>query len=84
VFHPAIGAQMIVGVVGQLQLEVLISRLEHEYKVDARLEPSPWETARWVSADTPADLRRSRAITAARWRRTVTPSRCSWPRTSGT
>ncbi len=51
VFHPAIGAQMIVGVVGQLQLEVLISRLEAEYKVDAALEASPWDTARWVASD---------------------------------
>ena len=50
VFHPAIGSQMIVGVVGQLQLEVLISRLEHEYKVDARLDTSPWDTARWIAA----------------------------------
>jgi peptide chain release factor 3 len=52
VFFPTIGAQWIVGVVGQLQLEVLISRLQHEYKVEAALEPSPWDTARWITADT--------------------------------
>jgi peptide chain release factor 3 len=57
VFHPEIGAQMIVGVVGQLQLEVLISRLEAEYKVDAALEPSPWETARWITSDSPATMK---------------------------
>lgn len=57
VFYPSIGANWIVGVVGQLQLEVLISRLEVEYKVDARFEPSPWDTARWISADNPADLK---------------------------
>ena len=51
VFHPQIGSQWIVGVVGQLQLDVLISRLQSEYKVDAGFEPSPWDTARWVSAD---------------------------------
>jgi peptide chain release factor 3 len=56
VFYPAIGAQWIVGVVGQLQLDVLISRLEAEYKVDARFEPSPWDTARWIAADDPKDL----------------------------
>ncbi len=56
VFHPQIGAQQIVGVVGQLQLEVLISRLEAEYKVDAALEPSPWDTARWISGS-PADIK---------------------------
>jgi peptide chain release factor 3 len=48
VFYPEIGAQWIVGVVGQLQLEVLISRLEAEYKVEAMLEPSPFDTARWL------------------------------------
>ena len=48
VFYPEIGAQWIVGVVGQLQLDVLISRLEAEYKVAAVLEPAPFDTARWV------------------------------------
>jgi peptide chain release factor 3 len=51
VFHPSIGSQWIVGVVGQLQLDVLISRLQAEYKVDASFEPSPWDTARWIAAD---------------------------------
>jgi len=49
VFYPEIGSQWIVGVVGQLQLDVLISRLEAEYKVAAVLEPSPFDTARWIS-----------------------------------
>ncbi len=48
VFYPEIGSQWIVGVVGQLQLEVLISRLEAEYKVEAGLEASPFATARWI------------------------------------
>ena len=51
VFYPELGAQHIVGVVGQLQLEVLISRMEAEYKVKANLEPSPFATARWVKGD---------------------------------
>ena len=49
VFYPDVGGQWIVGVVGALQLDVLISRLEAEYKVDAALEPSPWTAARWIS-----------------------------------
>ena len=57
VFHPSIGAQWIVGVVGQLQLDVLISRLEAEYRVDAALEPSPWDTARWIVAEDAATLK---------------------------
>jgi peptide chain release factor 3 len=48
VFYPEIGAQWIVGVVGQLQLDVLVSRLEAEYKVEANLEASPFATARWL------------------------------------
>jgi len=57
VFYPEIGSNMIVGVVGQLQLEVLISRLEAEYKVEAKLEASPWDTARWIASDDPAALK---------------------------
>ena len=48
VFYPEIGGQWIVGVVGQLQLDVLISRLEAEYKVEAMLEAAPFDTARWL------------------------------------
>jgi len=48
VFYPDIGSQWIVGVVGQLQLEVLVSRLDAEYKVAAALEASPFSTARWI------------------------------------
>src|SRR6478735_1854079 len=48
VFYPEIGSNWIVGVVGQLQLEVLVSRLEAEYKVEAGLEASPFATARWL------------------------------------
>jgi len=56
VFFPQIGSNWIVGVVGQLQLEVLISRLQAEYKVDAGFEPSPWDTARWIASEDPKAL----------------------------
>jgi peptide chain release factor 3 len=56
-FKPLLGSQWVVGVVGQLQLEVLISRLEAEYRVAASFEPSPYETARWISG-APAELKR--------------------------
>jgi peptide chain release factor 3 len=54
VFYPDIGGQWIVGVVGQLQLEVLLSRLEAEYKVEAGLEASPFATARWLKGSAAA------------------------------
>ena len=51
VFYPEIGSNWIIGVVGQLQLEVLLSRLEAEYKVAAGLEPAPYDTARWIGGE---------------------------------
>jgi peptide chain release factor 3 len=57
VFYPEIGSNWVIGVVGQLQLEVLISRLDAEYKVAAGLEMAPYETARWISSDDPAALK---------------------------
>ena len=57
VFYPEIGSNWIIGVVGQLQLDVLLSRLDAEYKVAAGLEPAPFDTARWISAVDPAELK---------------------------
>jgi peptide chain release factor 3 len=54
VFYPEIGSSWIVGVVGQLQLDVLLSRLEAEYKVDAALEMAPFDTARWITGEAAA------------------------------
>lgn len=39
---------IIVGVVGELQFEVLIYRLQNEYNVDVKLEKLPYEYIRWV------------------------------------
>ncbi len=49
VFKPMIGAGFIVGVVGQLQFEVLASRIELEYGLPVRFEPSQFTSARWVT-----------------------------------
>ncbi len=40
--------EIIVGVVGELQFEVLTYRLENEYNVDVRLEKLPFEHIRWI------------------------------------
>ena len=42
------GPAPIVGAVGQLQFDVLLHRLEHEYNVRARLERMSFVAARWV------------------------------------
>ncbi len=38
----------IVGVVGALQFEVIVSRLQTEYGVEATIEPAPYSLARWL------------------------------------
>ena len=40
--------EIIVGVVGVLQFDVLKYRLENEYKVEIRLENLPYEYIRWI------------------------------------
>jgi peptide chain release factor 3 len=49
VFKPMVGSGFIVGVVGALQFEVLASRIEEEYSLPVRFEPSQFTSARWVS-----------------------------------
>jgi peptide chain release factor 3 len=83
VFYPEIGSQWVVGVVGQLQLDVLISRLQAEYKVEAALEGAPFDTARWVKG-----MRRLCASlpssTAPIWPRIAMARWCSWRVRPGT
>ena len=42
------------GVVGQLQLDVLTTRIESEYKVRVGLEQAGFDTARWISCPSDA------------------------------
>jgi peptide chain release factor 3 len=51
VFRPLLGAGFIVGVVGALQFDVLASRIELEYGLPVRFEPSQFTSARWVSGE---------------------------------
>ncbi|MDG1009188.1 MAG: peptide chain release factor 3 [Amylibacter sp.] len=48
-FKPLIGAGWIVGVVGALQFEVLASRIEMEYSIPVRFEPTQFTSARWLA-----------------------------------
>ena len=57
VFRPEIGGNMLLGAVGQLQFEVVQHRLKGEYDADIRLEGSQYTGARWITADTPAELK---------------------------
>ena len=53
VFKPMIGSGFIVGVVGQLQFEVLASRIELEYGLPVRFEGTQFKSARWVAGPKP-------------------------------
>jgi peptide chain release factor 3 len=54
-FRPVLGADFIVGAVGQLQFEVMADRLAGEYQLDVIFEASPYAEARWLSGSR-ADL----------------------------
>ncbi len=58
VFKPLTGADWIVGVVGQLQFEVLAARMEAEYGLPARFEQAGVDAARWVESDDQAALKK--------------------------
>jgi peptide chain release factor 3 len=49
VFRPLRNNDLIVGAVGVLQFDVVVSRLKSEYKVEAIYEPINVATARWVT-----------------------------------
>ncbi len=57
VFRPNAGGAMLLGAVGQLQFDVVQHRLKSEYDADVRLENCSYTGARWISADSPAELR---------------------------
>jgi len=57
VFKPEAGGAMLLGAIGQLQFEVVQHRLKTEYDCDVRLESCQYTGARWITADTPAQLR---------------------------
>lgn len=48
--------EIIVGVVGVLQFDVLKYRLNNEYNVEIRLEPLPYEYIRWIENKDEFDL----------------------------
>jgi len=58
VFRPIAGSLLLLGAVGQLQFEVVAHRLEHEYGVKARIMPSNFNLARWVTSDDANELKK--------------------------
>ena len=58
VFRPMASSVLLLGAVGQLQFEVVAHRLEHEYGVKARIAPSRFQVARWITCDDRKELQR--------------------------
>ena len=56
VFRPIINNDLIVGAVGVLQFDVVVSRLKNEYNVEAVYEPINVNTARWIESDDEKEL----------------------------
>ncbi|MCY3985192.1 MAG: peptide chain release factor 3 [Roseovarius sp.] len=48
IFKPVMGSGFIVGVVGNLQFDVLGDRIKREYGLPVRFEPTMFTSARWV------------------------------------
>src|SRR3954469_1629787 len=51
IFHPLDCPAPILGAIGQLQFEVVVHRLAHEYGAEVRLQPVSHYGARWLSGD---------------------------------
>lgn len=61
VFRPLTNNDLIVGAVGVLQFDVVVSRLKSEYNVEAIYEAVNVSTARWVECD---DVKNSKNLSA--------------------
>jgi peptide chain release factor 3 len=58
VFRPYRGGPLLLGAVGQLQIEVVAHRLESEYSARARMTPSSCRLARWITSSDAGELQR--------------------------
>lgn len=56
IFKPLDGSPWIIGVVGQLQFDVIASRMQSEYNIKGSFEPVTFSTARWLKSEKPAKL----------------------------
>jgi peptide chain release factor 3 len=48
-FRLQVGGEFVIGAVGALQIDVMSQRVADEYGIEVEFEPSPYDTARWLS-----------------------------------
>jgi len=58
IFKPAVGSEWIVGVVGNLQFEVMADRIRTEFNIPVVFEPTQYFTARWIKSNDKAELQK--------------------------
>ena len=58
VFRPHHSGPLLLGAAGALQFEVVAHRLQGEYKAEARMQPSKYKMARWITSDVPGEVDR--------------------------
>ena len=75
--------EIIVGVVGVLQFEVLTYRLQNEYNVEVRLDRLPYEYIRWVENKEEVDVERIQGTSDMKKIRDLRAIRCCCLSTAG-
>ncbi len=58
VFRPHHAGPLLLGAAGALQFEVVAHRLEHEYNARARMQPSKYKMARWITSEVRGEVDR--------------------------
>lgn len=58
IFKPAVGSDYVVGVVGNLQFEVMADRIRTEFNIPVIFEPTQYYTARWIASDDKVQLQK--------------------------
>ncbi len=58
VLRAHLGRDWIVGVAGTLQFDILADRIRTEYNLSVHFEPTAVQTARWIEADEPREIKR--------------------------
>jgi len=57
-FNPDDGSPALIGVIGALQIDVLVERLKIEYALPVTFEPARFTVCRWISSPKPDELAR--------------------------